>query len=447
MNMITNIDSNIEKLFFNFTLSKPMYLRHVHGYFFKNEHIAFIYNVIRNDFMSSDASVEFNLTTKEVIAMVRMFDDKDFIDNNFIKALLKIDLSEYKEDFIMKRYEPWVKSNLVLNGLMNSYESIRNINVTDIDDVEKSLNKIKRNINDALDVKLKKGDIGLDFDNLDDHDQRLEHNKISSGYDTFDTITDGGFDRKTFTVFMGSPGSGKSLTMQNLAVNMANNGYNVAYISLELSDRKCMKRIGSMRLEIPIKDYNELSKDKEYMKSMINKMNHKLDGGLGMYKPGKLFIKEFPSGSATVSDIDAYCQQVFEETGINVDALIIDYLQIMNTENGVDRNMLYLKGEHLSVGVRGIAQKRDLVAISATQTDKNKYGTNSYSLADIPESKSIADTADMVWGIILTPIMKVNKVYQWQWLKLRDASTDIERIEFDFNGDYLKLTNDRPIIL
>lgn len=237
-----------------------------------------------------------------------------------------------------------------------------------------------------------------------------------------------------------------SLTLQNLAVNMANEGYNVAYISLELSDRKCMRRIGSMRLEIPIKDYTELANDAQYIRRKIAEMNDRLDGGLGTYNPGKLFIKEFPSGSATLSDIDAYCQQVFDETGKKLDAVFVDYLQIMNTENGVDRNMLYLKGEHLSVGLRAIAQKRDLVMVSATQTDKNKYGANSYGLNDIPESKSIADTADMVWGIVLTPPMKVEGKYHWQHLKLRDCSTDIERIGFDFNKDYLRLYNDVPLV-
>lgn len=214
--MTTNIDSNVEKLFFNFALTKPVFLKHVHGYFFKNEHIAFIYNVIRNEFMQSDNTVEFSLSPKEIQAMVKMYDEKDFIDKGFIKALLKIDLSEYKDDFIMKRFDPWVKSNLALNGLMESYEAMRNINVTDDKGVEKALNKIKTNINDALSVKLVKGDIGLDFDNIDDHDQHLEHNKISSGFETFDTITEGGFDRKTLTVFMGAPGSGKCTSYDTL---------------------------------------------------------------------------------------------------------------------------------------------------------------------------------------------------------------------------------------
>lgn len=259
----------------------------------------------------------------------------------------------------------------------------------------------------------------------------------------YDLQIDDGSDRHYYTNGFVTH---NSLTLQNLAVNMANEGYNVGFVTLELSEKKTLKRIGSMALEIPIYEYNERAKDKDFMRRKMMERDDRLSGGLGRHKTGKLYIKEFPSGTATVSDIDAWCQQVEDETGNKLDALFVDYLQIMNTEGGVDRNMLYLKGEHLSVGLRAITQKRNLVGFSATQTDKNKYGANTYNLNDIPESKAIADTADTVWGIVLTPVMKAQKIYQWQPLKLRDSSTDIERVEFDFNPEYLRLVNDRGII-
>ena len=64
------------------------------------------------------------------------------------------------------------------------------------------------------------------------------------------------------------------------------------------------------------------------------------------------------------------------------------------------------------------------------------------ALNDMPESKAIADTADSVWGIILTPQMKLDSVYHWKWLKLRDCSSDYARIRFQFNKQFLKLHSD-----
>jgi hypothetical protein len=236
--------------------------------------------------------------------------------------------------------------------------------------------------------------------------------------------------------------SHNSIWLQNFAVNAVDAGYNVAYITLELSDKKCLKRIGSMRLNIPIGDYTELAKDPEYIKQKIQDMNKMKGDGIFEYKPGKLYIKEYPSGSATISDMEKYLKQIKEEVGLNIDLLVIDYIQIMGTEKGVDRNMLYLKGEHLAVGLRALAQKFNLACLTATQIAKEKYGANNIELNDIPESKAIADTADMVWAIILTPLMKMESKYHLKHAKLRDCSSDYERIGFDFNKKTLKVHSD-----
>ncbi len=430
-----------EKIFFNWILKNPEHFKNIKGFFFENEDIKFVYDCIRNEYLSSiDKIVP---KQKEIINLIKLYDKTDRIPVDFIKALLKIDFSDYRDEFIVPRFKAWALSNSALSGLIDSYEDIKGLDKTNIAQVEEAISKIRGNIDDSLNIQLDKGSIGLDFDDPESHDQELEINKITSGFTCFDTITEGGFDRKTFNVFMGSPGSGKSLTLQNLAVNGANAGYNVAYITLELSDKKCMKRIGSMRLEIPIKDYNELARDKEFIKERIAYIN-KSNGSeiFESVKPGKLFIKEYPSGSATIGDIERYLKQVKEEAGLQIDLLIIDYIQIMGCEKGVDRNMLYLKGEHLSVGLRAIAQRWNLACITATQIAKGKYGANDMDLNDMPESKAIADTADSVWGIILTPIMKMEGKYHWKWLKLRDCATDYERIGFEFNKDYLKLHSD-----
>lgn len=433
--------SNIEKLFMNWVLKNPEHFKNVKGFFFENEDIKFVYNCIRNEYLgSSDKIVP---SKKEIYNLVQLFDKDDKIPLDFIKALLKVDWEEYRAEFIEPRFKAWVLSNSTINGLIDCIDDVKNLDKTDFTKVQEAVSNVRLKMDDAINIQLDKGSIGLDFDDPDAHDQELDINKITTGYPCMDKITEGGWDRKTFNVLMGGPGSGKSLWMQNMAVNAVNAGYNVAYLTLELSDKKCLKRIGSMRLNIPIADYTELAKDKEYIKKRIDEINNaNSDSIIGETKPGKLFIKEYPSGSATLSDIEKYLKQVKEETGIMIDLLVIDYIQIMGCEKGVDRNMLYLKGEHLAVGLRAIAQKYNLACLTATQIAKEKYGANDIALNDMPESKAIADTADMVWAIILTPIMKLESKYHLKHVKLRDCSTDYERIGFMFNKATLKITND-----
>lgn len=432
--------ANLEKIFFNWILKNPEHFKNVQGFYFENEDIKFVYDVVRNEYLTSnDKIVPGKL---EITNLVKLYDKQDKISLEFIKALLKIDFSEYRDEFVQPRFKAWVLSNSTIAGLVNSIEDIKGLDRTDYNKVQEAVSKVRTKIEDAINIQLEKGSIGLDFDDPDSHDQELAINKITSGYQCIDQILEGGWDRKTLNVWMGSPGSGKSLTLQNIAVNACNAGYNVAYISLELSDKKCMKRVGSMRLEIPIKEYTELAKDKEFIKDRIAEMNRRRGDGVFEQKPGKFYIKEFPSGSATLTDIKKYLKQVKEEAGIDIDMLVVDYIQIMGCEKGVDRNMLYLKGEHLAVGLRAIAQQHNLVCMTATQLAKDKYGANNIELNDMPESKAIADTADTVWGIILTNLMKAENKYHWKWLKLRDNATDYERVMFHFNKLFLRLHSD-----
>lgn len=432
--------ANIEKIFFNWVLKHPEHFKNVQGFFFENEDIKYIYDCVRNEYLASaDKIVPGKL---EITNLVKLYDKTDKISTDFIKALLKIDFNEYREEFVLPRFKGWVLSNSIIAGLVNSIEDVKGLDKTDYTKVQEAVSSVRSKIEDAINIQLDKGSIGLDFDDPDSHDQELAINKITTGYNTIDQILEGGWDRKTLNVYMGSPGSGKSLTLQNLGVNAVNAGYNVAYISLELSDKKCMKRIGSMRLEVPIAEYTEKAKDKEFIKERIAEMNRRNGDGVFESKPGKLFVREFPSGSMTLSDIRKYLKQVKEEAGIDIDMLIVDYIQIMGCEKGVDRNMLYLKGEHLAVGLRAIAQQYNLVCLTATQLAKDKYGANNIELNDMPESKAIADTADSVWGIILTTLMKAEGKYHWKPVKLRDNATDFERIGLLFNKAYLRLHSD-----
>lgn len=432
--------SNIEKLFMNWVLKNPEHFKNVQGYFFENEDIKFVYNCIRNEYLgSTDKIVPGN---KEIYNLVKLYDKTDKIQLDFIKALLKIDWEDYREEFVLPRFKAWVLSNSITNGLVDCIEDVKGLDKCDYNKVQEAVSKIRTKIDDAVNIQLDKGSIGLDFDDPEAHDQDLAANKITTGYKTLDAITEGGWDRKTLNVWSGSPGSGKSLTLQNFGVNAVNAGYNVAYITLELSDKKCLKRIGAMRLNIPIAQYTELAKDKEYISQRIQEINRQNSDGVFESKTGKLFIKEYPSGSATISDLEKYLKQVKEEAGIDIDLLIVDYIQIMGCEKGVDRNMLYLKGEHLAVGLRAIGQRHNLAVLTATQISKLKYNANDIGLEDIPESKAIADTADSAWAIILTPLLRLESKYHWKWLKLRDCATDYERVGVSLNKATLKITND-----
>ena len=238
--------------------------------------------------------------------------------------------------------------------------------------------------------------------------------------------------------------SHNSMWLYNIACNSVNQGKNVAIITVEMSQRKVMKRLGAMRLRIDVDKYDEISKDSTFIKNKINMLKNQGNGLFNTDIPGKLFVKKFNTGDCTVTDIDNYITKLEEAKNIDLDIVIVDYINLMsvNKLNKEIGNNLYLKGKHLAEGLRYIADKFNLSLITATQVDRSVWGGNDIKLQDIPESKAVAETADVVFAIIRNTEMKKHNKYRLKILKLRDGDHKEETILFDFHPQFLVIEND-----
>lgn len=236
--------------------------------------------------------------------------------------------------------------------------------------------------------------------------------------------------------------SHNSLWMQNFSVCSANLGYNVLYITLEMSEKKVMKRLGAMRLNIPINDYDEVSKDTELIRRKIENLKNMDTGGdLFEKKVGKIFTKFWAAGSATVDMFDAYIEKLQTKRGIKIDFIVVDYITLISSgKKGGDT--LYTKGKYLAEGLRALGAKYDCPVLTAIQVSKDAWGAADITLENIPESKAIAETADTFWGIIRTPEMKRENKYRLKLLKQRDGDFSKAMVKLDLNPIYLTLEND-----
>lgn len=238
--------------------------------------------------------------------------------------------------------------------------------------------------------------------------------------------------------------SHNSMWLYNIACNAASMGKNVAIITVEMSQRKVMKRLGAMRLRIDVDEYDEISKDTTFIKNKINQLKNQGNGLFNTEPPGKIFVKKFNTGDCTIVDIDNYLTKLEEAKGINLDLVAIDYINLMSVSklNKDIANNLYLKGKHLAEGLRYVADKFNLALITATQVDRSVWGANDIKLQDVPESKAVAETADTFWAIIRNTEMKKHNKYRLKVLKLRDGDHKEETVIFDFHPKFLVIEND-----
>jgi replicative DNA helicase len=440
-------NASLERIFFNYIIKKkPFYFKNIEPYYFSNPDIQFVYTVCREEHNSSKNPEE--LKPKKIVELVRIQDKDKKISMEVLKALLTIDLDQYgeNEDWINQRLEAWRISNAMKSRILESVEYIRNLDTLSYEKVVEVSNKIKEIINDSSTMSMADEDLGSDFDDPDNHVQDTYGEKVTTGYDTMNKIMNGGFDKKTLNILMGETNVGKSLWLQNLAANAADSGLNVVYISLEMSEKKVLKRLGSMRLKIPVTDYDELSKDKEYIQRRIADLKAGASTGNQVFSNniGKIFVKEFPANSCTDQDIDQYCKSLQEKKGIKIGLIVIDYLTIMGLPKGSNiENNLYQRGKNLAEGVRALGYKYECPVVTAMQVSKDAWSASDINLNSVPESKAIAETADTFWAIIRNPEMKRKNLYRLKVLKLRDGDFTYEQIMFDLNVKYLTVERDR----
>jgi len=442
---------HLEKYFFAYIMENPSYFNRVDPIAFENPNISFIYRVIQEHYLSLDKPII--PSNHKILELVRMYDKNNKISKEFLKTLLNVDIGNIvqgvDDDYLSKSIQSWCTSSLIKQKMYEAADYIRDLNPIDYNNTELVASKIRELVYNATLMDYNDEDLGLDFDDVESHIQDTKRNKISTGWHNIDDLLQGGWDIKTLNIIIGPSNSGKSLWLSNIAVNSANVGKNVIYFSLEMSEKKVLKRLGSMRLKIPIDEYDIKSKDTNFMTSKLKHLKtSNLDFGKGSdlfnNKVGKIFVKEFPAGSASVSDLDNHIKKLQEVKGIKIDMVIVDYLTIMSP-NSKNNSSLFQNGKQLSEGLRAIGQKYEIAMVTAMQVGKDNYGASDIHLSDISESKAIVETADVIFGIIRTDPMRANGKYHLKLLKLRDGDFKWERTQFDLNKKYLNIENDTKI--
>jgi len=434
---------SLEKIFFAYILKNKRYFDIVEPNFFKNSEIQFVYNIL-GDYLKKNREAEIP-SPKQILEMVQLEDRDGIITKEILKSLLTVNLGEYDEiNFIVPKLNAWILSNRLKSGTVDIIDETRNLDsINDYEDVMVAANKI-RSIVDQMSKTdfVNDDDLGSDFDDAEDHVQDSSKFKIKSGFETIDHMLGGGWDISTLNVLMAETNNGKSLWMQNFAVKSADRGNNVLYITLEMSERKVMKRLGSMRLRIPINDYDNVSKDTETIKKKIESL--KSLGGMDLFekKIGKIITKFWAAGTANINDFDNYIQKLKEKRGIKIDIVIVDYITLISPMKGIAGDNLYTKGKSLAEGLRAIGAKYKIPVLTGVQVSKDAWNSNDITLEQVPESKAIAETADTFFAIIRTEEMKRNGFYRFKLLKQRDGDFLKSQIKINLNSTYLTLEND-----
>jgi RecA/RadA recombinase len=376
--------------------------------------------------------VNFDKSIRPVAMMFKEHSEKYNVlpEPTQIKATTGIDIEPISEmddghyEWFLDEFEAFTRRQELERAILKSADLLEK---GDYDPVEKL-------IKDAVQISLQK-DMGMDY--FADPRARLMalksgNGQNSTGWPSMDRKLYGGFNRGELQIFAGGSGSGKSLFMQNLAVNWVEAGLNGVYVTLELSEGLCSMRIDSMMTDTSSR---EIFKDIDNIEMKV-KMKAKKSGGLR--------IKYMPAQS-TVNDLRAYCKELQVQTGMRVDFLCVDYLDLlMPVSAKVSPSDLFVKDKYVSEELRNLSKELNVLFVTASQLNRSAVEEIEFDHSHISGGISKINTADNVFGIFTSRSMRERGLYQLQLMKTRSSSGVGQKIELEFNVDTLRITDPDP---
>lgn len=428
-----NFGQDFEKIFFKLSLQKVKYLETIKSGFYTSEEIDYLSKLAHKFYEKFHETP----SKEQMKLLVKNSKQKDKVSDDMVELIYETNLNEYDEEWLTSTAEAWIKWRNFDSSLIDTVEFIKSTTVTP-ENVDTIVNKVKGLINDRNSLTFD-SNLGLDFFNPDAHDQR-ETDKVSSGYNFIDRLLGGGYDRGgNLIVYVGEQNIGKSIFLANDAATSVKMGHNTAVITAEMADHKFVKRIGANLLTIPINEYQEKSRNKEYIQRRLESV------GDGLTPPGNLFVKQFPTSQATVLDIEAYLKQVEEEKKIKLNVVVIDYINILSNYRNPNSENTYLKIKQIAEDLRAMGVRNNWLIVTATQITRSGYNASDISMSDVAESAGLSHTADVMLGIIQDDLMRANFEYWLKILKIRDGEGKGTKCRLIINYNYMRLTETEDI--
>jgi replicative DNA helicase len=265
--------------------------------------------------------------------------------------------------------------------------------------LEKSVELIGTDQYDAVVDLMKKAvsvgiaaSVGHDF--FEDADARfvkVNRAPCPTGIEVLDekTILNGGLGRGELGVITAPTGVGKSHYLVLMGTNALKVGKNVVHYTLELTETAVGIRYDSCLTGI---QSSEIQDSKEQVLDCYKNM-----------ELGRLIIKEYPTGSASVSTIRNHLEKLALR-GFIPSLIIIDYADIMRSSREMDALRLELKLVYEDL--RNLAMEKNIPIWTASQSNKEGSGSDIVGLENMSESYGKAMVADVVISLSRKPAEK-----------------------------------------
>lgn len=202
-------------------------------------------------------------------------------------------------------------------------------------------------------------------------------------------ILRGGLGRGELGVIAANTGVGKSHFLVAMGCAAMRAGKDVIHYTFELSEHETGKRYDSNLCDIPSNEVIERKAD------ILDKYKN--------MSLGKLVIKEYPSGSATVLTLRNHIEKLMLK-GFKPSLVTVDYADVMKSSRAYDSLRHELK--LIYTELRNLSSDLNIPIWTASQANKDSSKADIVGLENLGESYAKAQVADVVLSISRKPMEK-----------------------------------------
>jgi replicative DNA helicase len=204
-------------------------------------------------------------------------------------------------------------------------------------------------------------------------------------------ILNGGLGRGEIGVIVAPTGVGKSHFLVHVGSEALRRGKNVVHYTFELSETQV-----GIRYDSNLCDINS-SEIREHKEKVLEKYENS--------EFGRLIIKEYPTGTASVTTIRNHLEKL-SMRGIKPSLIVIDYADIMRSSRQFDslRHELKLIYEEL----RNLAMEMNIPIWTASQANRDAAKSDIVGLENMSEAYGKAQVADVVLSLSRKPTEKAS---------------------------------------
>ena len=261
-----------------------------------------------------------------------------------IKEQLKLAFVTSDDDlkYVQEEFTNFCKNQQLKKALMSSVDLLK---AGDFD-----------GIRFIVDSALKAGqDKNIGHEYVKDIESRYRENSretVPTPWDKINGLLQGGLGNGDFGLIFGNPGGGKSWSLVALGGHAVKMGYNVLHYTLELGEEYVGKRYDAFFTKIPV---NKIDSHRDKVEDMIPQL------------PGKLIIKEYPTGRASVSTIESHISKS-TSMGFKPDLIIIDYVDLLSSRKTNRERKDEI--DDIYTSTKGLAKQLDLPIWSVSQVNR-----------------------------------------------------------------------------